>query len=157
MDSTLKEILRKLQIAEDIEEIKRLHYHYVNSLIQTNWDDVIDCFAEDAEADISGDKKGDKVIKGKAAIGKLFREGVSISHVGKEGIYAVHPIIRVDGDSATGTWLAYFMHLRSRGEGSLLDWMQGFYECRYVRENGNWKISYLKWRTRLKVSDHKAI
>jgi hypothetical protein len=154
---TLEEMQKKLQIAEDIENIKMLQYHYVNSLILTKWDDILECFAGDAEVDIGGEEKGDSIIKGKAAIGRLFKEGVSISHVGKEGILAAHPIIHVNGDSAAGTWLAYFMHIRSRGKEPLLDWMQGFYECRYVKENGKWKFSYLKWRARLKVSKQDIV
>ena len=153
---TLKELLQKLQITEDIEEIKRLQYHYVNSLIQTKWDDVLECFADDAEVDIAG-KPGDKPVKGRAELSKLFKEGVSLSHVGKEGIYVVHPIIHVHGDTADGSWLGYFMHLRSRGQEPLLDWMQGFYECRYVKKNGQWKFSYLNWRPRLKNSNHHII
>jgi hypothetical protein len=157
MDLTLKELQQKLQVTEDIEEIKQLQYRYVNNLILTNWDGALECFAEDAETDIGGEKKSDSIIKGKEALGKMFKEGVSISHVGKEGIFVAHPIIKVTGDTAEGTWLAYFMHLRSRGQEPLLDWMQGFYECRYVRENGRWKFSYLKWRARLKCSNHHAI
>ena len=29
------------------------------------------------------------------------------------------------------------------------DWMQGYYEMEYIRENGKWKISLLKWKKRL--------
>ena len=157
MKSTLEELQEKLKISEDIEDIKRLQYQYVNSLILTKWDDIVECFAEDGEVDIGGEKKSDSIVKGKEAIGKLFKEGVSISHLGKEGIFVVHPIIHVNGDSAAGTWLAYFMHIRSRGQEPLLDWMQGFYECKYVRENGRWKFSFLKWRARLKNSNRKII
>jgi hypothetical protein len=157
MDLTLQELQKKLQIAEDIEEIKKLQYRYVNCLILTAWDEIIECFADSAEVDIGGEKKTDTVVRGKAAIGRLFKEGVSISHLGKEGIYAVHPIINVTGDTASGTWLAYFMHLRSRGQEPLLDWMQGFYECRYVKQNGQWKFSFLKWRARLRCSNHNII
>ena len=154
---TLEELQEKLKITQDIEDIKRLQYHYVNCLILTKWDDIVECFAENAEVDIGGEKKSDRIVKGKAAIGRFFKEGVSTSHVGKEGIFAVHPIIYVDGDSAVGTWLVYFMHIRSRGQEPLLDWMQGFYECRYVKENGKWKFGYLKWRARLKCSSQDIV
>jgi hypothetical protein len=29
------------------------------------------------------------------------------------------------------------------------DWLHGYYDMEYVREDGKWKISYLKFRTRL--------
>jgi hypothetical protein len=33
-------------------------------------------------------------------------------HIGKEGIFAVHPQITADGDSAKGNWLMYIMLCR---------------------------------------------
>jgi hypothetical protein len=75
MNLALEELQKKLQIAEDIENIKMLQYHYVNCLILTKWDDILECFAENAEVDIGGEEKSDKIVKGKAAIGRLLKKG----------------------------------------------------------------------------------
>ena len=75
----------------------------------------------------------------------------SSAHVGREGNFIVHPVINIDGDEATGTWMSYFMHVKDHGDP--LHWMQGIYDCKYVRENGRWKISVLKWRARLKYRE----
>jgi hypothetical protein len=97
------------------------------------------------------------VTDGKANIDRLFKEQISRIHVGKEGLFVVHPVIAVDGDEATGSWVSYFMHVRSRGEDPVLHWMQGFYDCKYVREKGEWKISLLKWRSRLKYRESQMM
>ena len=141
---------KQVQVLADIEAIKRLQYHYVNSLVQTNWKEILGCFAENGSVDIGEGSEGENLITGKEEIRKLFEEGVAISHVGQEGIFVVHPEIDVNGDTATGTWLSYFFHIRSRGKEPLLNWMQGFYNCKYVRENGKWKFGILSWRARLK-------
>jgi hypothetical protein len=144
---TLEEMEKRLKIVEDIEEIKQLQQHYVDCLCLTKWDEIGECFTENAETNI-GEEANIRRLKGKAEISKVYK--VSKAHIGQEGLFVVHPSIQVNGDRATGRWLSYFMHIRPKGEEPLLHWMQGIYECQYVRENGKWKISYLKWRARLK-------
>ena len=145
-----EEIERKLQIIEDIEKIKRLQYRYINSLTAMKWDDIVDCFPENGEVDL-GYPEG-LIIKGKEAISKLFKEGISKAHVGKEGLFVVHPVIDVDGDRATGKFVSYFMHLGVNGQPPMVDWVQGVYDCKYIKVNNQWKISLLKWRPRLKYT-----
>jgi hypothetical protein len=147
---TLEEMEKRIKIGEDVEEIKKLQYRYINCLNFGKWDDMKECFAENIELDLGeGSEKG-RVTKGKAEVSQLFKETISRVHTGKEGLFIVHPIISVEGDTARGTWTSYFMHIRSRGEDPLLHWMQGIYDCKYVKENGKWKIGILKWRSRLK-------
>jgi hypothetical protein len=98
------------------------------------------------------------IAKGKEAIRRLFTDEISNNHIGMEGPFVVHPIISVDGDKAKGSWLLYIQISQPRKFKSKVpilptddapDWMQGFYEMEYSRENGKWKISSLKWRCRL--------
>ena len=74
--------------------------------------------------------------------------GTLSSNGGKEGDFVVHPIIRVDGDKATGKWLIYLMYCYPR-TGQSLFWVQGFYDMDYVRENEKWKISVMRWTERM--------
>ena len=60
----------------------------------------------------------------------------------RKGDFFVHPIIRVDGDKATGKWLIYLMYCYPR-TGQSLFWVQLFYNNEYVREKGEWKISLM--------------
>ena len=150
LEKKVEEQEKQLKLIADIEEIKRLQYRYINALIAHRYDEIADCFAENAEMNmgVATTKNGTVggIMKGKAAIMKEFKEGISKAHTGKEGLFVVHPIINVDGDKATGKFLSYFMHVRSAGQDPLLHWMQGVYDCKYVRENNKWKFSLFLWR-----------
>jgi len=143
-EKRLQEAEERIRINEDIEQIKQLHIRYVNALTFIKWDDVIDCFAEDSSIDV----QFGGLIKGKTKIARFFKEMLSQIHIGKEGIFAVHPQITVDGDRAKGNWLMYMMYADHRTWQSRY-WIQGIYDAEYVRVNGSWKFSYLQWRPRL--------
>jgi len=69
----------RVQILEDIEEIKQLQAHYVNCVITTKWDELTECFSEKGTFDAhAGSATGRKAIK------KLFVEKISENHIGKE-------------------------------------------------------------------------
>ncbi len=143
----IKEIEVKVKLLDDIERIKQLQIRYVTHLTTCNWDEIADCFSQDAVTDIGTHG----IIKGKAEIDKLFKESISKGHLGHEGNFVVHPLISVDGDKAKGSWLLYVMKQfpYTISGGRDMDWEQGFYEMEYVREDGEWKISYMKWRARI--------
>ena len=150
---TSEEMEKRLRTLEDIEEIKQLQYRYLDCLITVQWDELIDCFTENGVVDLHSG-----YAVGKEEFSKLFKEKIAKSHIGQEGCRVMHPIIAVDGDRAKGSWLLYTHfsqpHKLQRippetGEEDAPDWLQGYYEMEYVRENGQWKISLLKWRKRL--------
>ena len=149
----MEELETRIRALEDIEQIKQLQVHYVNSLLLTHFEDMADCFASDGILDIHAGK-----VQGKEEMMKLFQEKLAVHHIGKEGEFVVHPIITVDEDTAKGSWLLYMQFAQPRKlehRPGLLeredapDWIQGFYEADYIRENGEWKFKYLKWRNRL--------
>jgi hypothetical protein len=144
---------KRIQVLEDIEEIKQIQAHYVNCVINTRWDELADCFTENG---LFSANAGD--AKGKDAIKKLFTEEISKVHIGKEGLFLVHPIIKVDGDKAEGSWLLYIqfslprklpIKIKPLNTSDTPDWLQGYYDMKYSKEDGKWKISYLKFTTRL--------
>lgn len=150
---TLEELEKRLRTLEDIEEIKQLQVRYVNCLTTTEWDELVDCFAENGVVDLHAG-----LARGKEAIAKLFKDKISKTHVGLEGNFVVHPIISVEGDKAKGSWLLYIQFSlphKMQPKPAILptddapDWMQGYYDMEYIREDGKWKISLLKWRRRL--------
>ena len=143
----------RVRVLEDIEEIKKLHIRYVNKLIETDWDGVVDCFARDGSVDVNSG-----FAKGKEELLKFFREKIATHHIGKESPFVTHPYIDVDGDKATGTWLMKIEFALPRKMNPKVpetptddapDWMEGFHEMEYIRENGKWKISSLRWRCRV--------
>lgn len=143
-EDALKELGKRVRVTEDVQEIKQLQRRYVNAMMCTKWDEVVDCFAENAKIDVYLHEP----VTGKAAIDKFFKEELSKTHAGKEGDIVVHPVISIDGDKAKGSWLMYMMYFYPR-TGQSLFWVQGFYEMEYVRENGKWKINFMSWSERL--------
>jgi hypothetical protein len=150
---TLAELEHRVKVLEDIEEIKKIQIRYVNSLLKVEFENLADCFAEDAILDLHAG-----TVKGKKEILKLFKDKLSAQHIGQEGEFMVHPVIEVDGDHGKASWLLYLQWAQPRKlvhKPGLLDredapdWAQGFYDAEYVREKGNWKISRLRWRCRL--------
>jgi hypothetical protein len=140
----LEALERQIRTLVDIEEVKKLHYRYVNSLTFAEWDEVIDCFAENAVTDLGPPG----VVKGKANIARLFREGISGAHGRGEGSIVVHPIITVEGDKAKGNWLIYLLNVDLETK-EPTGWVLGEYNVDYVKEAGKWKFGFMKWRERL--------
>jgi len=149
--STSDELLRRvevlekrIQVSEDIEAIKQLQNRYVNhlSFSEMGMNEIVDCFTDDAKIEV-----GPPASPGKEGIAKFF-ESIKPGHSGKEGNFVVHPIIKVNGDTATGKWLIYMMY-SYQPTGQMLFWMQGVYDMEYKRQNGEWKISSMKWTKRI--------
>ncbi|MFC1945879.1 nuclear transport factor 2 family protein [Chloroflexota bacterium] len=154
-EHVLVEVKKRLSIVEDIEEIKQLHIRYFNALAGLGTlEDAVDCFTENATADVFPVEK--IVLNGKVEIANRFHEAFGDLHPSADkplkpptdARFIVHPLISVDGDKATGSWIYYHLHSHPRTFQSLF-WIQGIYDVEYARDNGKWKFSYLKWRCRM--------
>ena len=139
----LEELEKQIRALVDTEEVKKLHYRYVNALTFAEWDKVTDCFADDAVTDLGPPG----VVKGKTNIAKLFKEGISGAHGRGEGSVVVHSIISVEGDKAEGNWFIYLLNVDPDSKDPT-GWVLGEYNTEYTKEDGKWKISYMKWRGR---------
>jgi hypothetical protein len=135
---------KRVHVAEDIEAIKQLQNRYVNhlSFSEMGMNEIVDCFTDDAKIEV-----GPPVSPGKEGIAVFFQT-IKPGHSGREGNFVVHPIIKVNGDNATGKWLIYMMYSYQL-TGQMLFWMQGVYDMEYKRVNGEWKISSMKWTRRI--------
>jgi ketosteroid isomerase-like protein len=141
----IEELERRVQILEDIENIKKLHQNYINLMDNLKYAEVMGLFTEDAIAEVrnSGVKKGKKAIE-EIYLGFLAKIR---GNTRNEGHFAVEPDITVSGNKAIGTWLIYMLFSKPT-----VQWVQGKNECEYRKENGEWKISKLKF-TRTLSSD----
>ena len=141
---TLEELEKRITALEDIEKIKELHRQYVFWLNSQQWDEMIDCFTENAIADIG--EHG--LRKGREEITKLFKINIANKVAGWNGGHFVNqPVISVDGDKATGHWLLYiFIFHAQTPTGPSYKWVQGRYDCEYVKVNGKWKFSFVKFK-----------
>jgi len=135
---------KRVQATEDIQQIHQLQRHYVNALINMEWDECADCFSENARVNVYLHEP----MQGREVIRQWFKEELSKTHHGKEGDVLVHPEITLEGDKAKGKWLIYLMYAYPR-TGQALFWVQGFYQNEYVREKGQWKVSYMSWTERM--------
>ena len=140
---TLEEMEKRLKVLEDLEEIKKLQRDYIFWLSNHQWDDMVNCFAEDAIAKIG--KHGEQ--KGKKAIKASFDSDISkVASYQKGGQILIQPVITVYGDTAKGYWSWYRLNTEFRsssGQSVQLfgPEMQARYDCEYKKEDGKWKFS----------------
>lgn len=121
---------------EALERIKRLKYRYLRCLDQKLWDEIGDCFTEDAEASYSG---GKYAFQGRDAIVAFLRRAMGAeSFLSSHRVH--HPEIDLtDERSATGTWALEDVVIETRFAITIRG--AAFYEDEYVLEDdGRWRI-----------------
>ncbi|MBN1627497.1 MAG: nuclear transport factor 2 family protein [Deltaproteobacteria bacterium] len=146
MLQAIEDLKKEVQTMKDVEAIKQLHIRYVNDLTYGEWDDIVECFAEDAVLAVM---MGQEPTTGKEKIRDIFMNQVAKSdkHTGSEANMTLHPLVTVDGDTAKSNWVIYFITQPDK-EKEAVQVLQGIYDCEYKREIGEWKISYIKWTPR---------
>ena len=135
----IAELEERIRVLEDIEAIKNAKYRYWYCLDKKLWDELPDCFAENAVADYGPDPEYEGRFVGGDAIVRYCKWGT-----GEECMRTVHqghnPQIEITGDgTARGTWELYF-HMIDEEKKSVFQ-MGGFYHDEYVKEGEVWKIS----------------
>lgn len=141
----------ELGVQQDIHAIRRLQYIYGYFIDKSQYNEVVDLFADDSEVWFLGG-----IYKGKAGVRRLyidrFRKRFTEDHNGpRYGWLLDHPqmqmIIDVAPDRKTASvrgrsTMQAGLHETAKGEQR--QWFEGgVYENRYVREDGVWKISRL--------------
>ena len=133
---TPDELEKRVQLLEDIEEIKKLHINYIYWLCKLQWDDMLDCFTEDATLDLMDQG----VRKGKREISEVFHNVLAKMIKLNDGHFVGQPVISVNGNKAKGHWILYLFFSEPS-----VRWMQGRQECEYVKVDGKWKFSSVKF------------
>ena len=134
---SLADLEKRIQAIEDLEEIKRLHQTYINLMDNLQYEQVLNLFTDDATVEVrrSGVKRGRKELS--EIYHSLAQTRGSIRY---DAHIAVEPDIKVNGDTAQGTWLIYMLFSKPS-----IQWVQGRNDCEYRKEQGKWKISRLKF------------
>ncbi|SFB19224.1 SnoaL-like domain-containing protein [Amycolatopsis marina] len=116
-----------------LEDIRALKYRYLRTLDLKQWDEFADTMTEDVAASY-----GTHLSRtGRADVVSFMRDNLGPQIITVHHCH--HPEIRVDGDTATGTWclddtvIATEHRIMIRGS--------AFYTDRYVREGGEWRIA----------------
>ena len=133
----LEESEKRLKALEDLEEIKKLHREYISCLDYLEFDKALEMFTENATAEIrqSGPHKGIK------AVTDLYHEMARVRGKSRDdGHFVGEPVISVEGNKAKGHWTVYILFSKPS-----VQWVQGRNDCEYIKENGKWKFSSLKF------------
>ena len=131
-----KTIEERLQVLEDIEEIRKLKARYA-AACDDNYDaDAIAAlFIEDAVWD--GGTLGK--AEGRPAIRKFFLRASEFFPYAMHNV--MNPIIDIDGDRATGVWNLLQPATMARENQAV--WLAATYHDEYVRTAGGWKFARL--------------
>jgi len=125
----------------ELEAIKRLKYKYMRCLDQKRWEEMAECFTEDATAAYSGGKYS---FQGKKAILDFFAQSMD-----RPGVLSSHRVHHPEIDftsptTATGTWAL---------EDTFIDEDAGvtirgaaFYVDEYVKQDSRWRIRHTGYR-----------
>ncbi|MDX2376367.1 nuclear transport factor 2 family protein [Microbacterium sp. LRZ72] len=145
-DSTIADLLERVDRLESVQAITKLHNDYVRNLAVRNWSAVADAYTHDAICDI----RHHGVHKGRDAIEEMFTQDLLPVVHSKDGYILSSPNITVDGDTAHAIWTWH--RLQADFKTSLGwtriwgPWSEGAYDVEYAREAGEWKISKLWFR-----------
>ena len=121
----------------ELEAIKQLKYRYMRCVDQKKWDEVSDCFTPNATAAYSNGKYS---FDGREAIMKFLAESM-----GRPSFFSSHQISQPEiqfqsEDEATGTWALQDVVIET--EFGITIRGAAFYEDRYVKQDGAWKIAH---------------
>jgi len=136
----LEERIRKL---EDIEEIKKLQAKYAYLVDSLQFDEMADLFTDDIIANYEPLAK----FSGKVELIAGLKEAVKYQSMMCHQMMT--PLIEVNGDSATATWYLFGPFTAKTPEGEVPHWIQGKYSNEYIRVDGKWKYSKIKFETNL--------
>ncbi len=132
----LEELEKRVQAIEDLEEIKKLHYKYINLMDNLKYKEVLDLFIEDASVEV----RNWGVLRGKEGLTEVYINRLGRRKERSEGHFVVEPDITIEGDTARGTWLLYMLFSKPT-----VEWVQGRNEAEYIKVGGKWKIKSMKF------------
>ena len=121
----------------DIEAVKKLKAQYCYFVDEGKWDDLDDLWTEDAVCDYGffGRYEGKSQI-----MGTFFRQ--LVASAATFSAHMVHnPIIDMGKDAASVIW---YLTAQTTVKNQAV-WVMGIYHDKYVKVNGAWKISSLKF------------
>jgi hypothetical protein len=125
----------------ELEALKRLKYRYLRCLDQKRWDEMAECFTEDATCSYGG---GRYAFEGRDAILDFLRRSMGApSFLSSHRVH--HPELVLTGPaSATGTWALEDTVIETRAGITIRG--AAFYEDAYVKQDGGWRIRSTGYR-----------
>ena len=127
----------RIRVLEDIEAIRKLKAKYFRCLDKRLWDEMADCFTEDAAADFGPDMQ----FQGRTAILQFLKQIILDSFLEVHQGHNAEIDIASD-TTAYGIWELFNYLIHQESNSRLL--LGSFYEDEYVKEHGKWKIRSTK-------------
>ena len=129
-----------LRRRETIEEIKRLKYRYVRCIDCKLWDELSECFAEDAVTSYAG---GQYSFEGRENILAFLKEALPPTMITMHQCF--HPEIEITSETtAKGSWGFHDYLIELKENTSLRGY--AYYQDEYVKVDGKWKIKSTGYR-----------
>jgi hypothetical protein len=137
----------------EIELIKRLKYRYLRCIDQKLWDELEQCFVEDATASYGG---GAYTYEGRGPIMEFLRGSMASSAM-LTSHKCHHPEIELVGpDQAVGVWALEDTVIH--GEFGVTIQGAAFYTDEYLKVDGEWRIRHTGYkRTFEEIFPRKSI
>jgi hypothetical protein len=125
----------------EIEAIKRLKYRYLRCLDEKLWDELRDCFSEDATSAYSD---GQLSFDGRDAILEFLRSAMGAASF-HSSHFVHHPEIDLVGPAAaTGVWALEDTIIEASAGITIRG--AGFYSDEYRKSDGVWRIGHTGYR-----------
>jgi uncharacterized protein (TIGR02246 family) len=139
MADDVDSLLSRLRRLEDLEEIRQLFVDYGRHLDAGDVEAYADLFADDGEVLLGPIGRA----KGRAAIVELMTKVKARAQTPSFHL-VTNPVVRLDGDRATGEVL--WTVIKPNASGTLEVAMFGRHVDELVRERGKWRISKRRGR-----------
>ena len=125
----------------EIEAIKRLKYKYLRCLDQKLWDEIAECFVDDATSSYGGGKYS---FEGRDAILEFLKDAMGAdSFLSSHRVH--HPEIDFTSETtATAIWALEDVVIDTKWDITIRG--AAFYEDVYVRDDGVWKIQHTGYK-----------
>lgn len=149
MEAKIKELEKKVQRLDDINEITRLQRVYSYYVMHMMRDEIADCFADDPDTTL---RWLEGTWKGKKGVKRYFGVGTDRPEPPPGFLHQVMPIAGVvdvdpDGIHAKGRWYSFGgVAVPDQKTGKTRpSIVGGLYEIQYLKENGVWKFWKIDW------------
>jgi bile-acid 7alpha-dehydratase len=129
----------RINILENIEEIKKLKAKYWRCVDTKLWEEIGNCFSEDAILDSVPNIQ----FQGRKQIVQMFKDSFEKEiKISAHGGYS--PEISIISETMAKANWAFNDYLVMKSGRKMHGW--GFYEDEYIKENSRWKIKSTKMR-----------
>ena len=157
LEARITALEARVTVAEDIEEIQKLMATYA-ALIDSmqKLDEVMALYTEDAKLVVTTRGETGEFesflgkYEGKEAIRGIY-SNVSPANYSYMAHLLTNPFITVDGDQAKGRWLLLALVTAVTTGSPVGWWEQGVYALEFVKVDGKWRISAMKFEYNFSV------